>query len=491
MQIHLKLFLMLCGFSLLILTVMVLTIQWSIGRGMVDYVNQREINALRTMANQLEQKYLEQQSWLPLQGQHRVFRALISENLSGTVFRKDPRRTAPASDHSLQPAEQRMQRMQPVRPQHAVSYALLDQDKRLVVGHYPEGLDYSYLPLNANNQQVGYLAVSKRSQLAAGYELDFIQSQQLWLWSAALGLLLVILLLSFPLAKHLVAPILQLRSAMQRAKQGEFVLVPPSKRTDEFGQLDQDYNHLVAALNANEQARKRWLADISHELRTPIAIIRGELEAMLDEVRPVSVKGVSSVHAEVLRLQGLTEDLHALTSAEIGGMEVQLQQIDFQSFLQAELQNYQGYLTDAGIRLICDDHSGRPLLINADPKRLNQLFNNLLSNVVHYANASEVRIQVRTEQQGATALLRVQLEDNGRGVALEHLPMLFDPLFRTDSARQRVLGGTGLGLAICAHIVQCHAGQIQAYQVPSGGLGILIRLPLLQAALQTGVANHV
>ena len=148
MQIHQKLFLMLCGFSLLILTVMVLTIQWSIGRGMVDYVNQREINALRTMAAQLEQKYLEQQSWLPLQGQHRLFRALIAENLSGTVFRKDPRRTTPASDHSLRPAEQRVQ---PVRPQHAVSYALLDQDKRLVVGHFPEGLDYSFLPLNAEN----------------------------------------------------------------------------------------------------------------------------------------------------------------------------------------------------------------------------------------------------------------------------------------------------------------------------------------------------
>ena len=308
-------------------------------------------------------------------------------------------------------------------------------------------------------------------------------------------LLLIILLLSFPLAKHLVAPILHLRSAMQRAKLGEFVLVPEQHRTDEFGQLYQDYNHLVKVLNTNAQVRKRWLADISHELRTPIAIIRGELEAMLDEVRPVSLKGVGSVHAEVLRLQGLTEDLHTLTSAEIGGMEVQLQKIDFQSFLQAELQNYQGYLTDAGIRLTCDDNSGRPIFINADPKRLSQLFSNLLSNVVHYANASEVRIRVRTELQGVTARLQVQLEDNGHGVALEHLPMLFDPLFRADSSRQRAIGGTGLGLAICAHIVQCHAGQIQAYQVPSGGLGILIRLPLLQivlhTGLQTGATNHV
>lgn len=479
MQIHKKLFLVLSGFSFLILTLMALLFQWSIDRGMVNYVNQREISALQSVAMALENRYLNERNWDSLVRNHQQFRSIIAENLKGTVF-QPPKQTNIKSIPEISGEDSLSSKQNRPRPLHRVSYALLDHDHNFIVGHFPKEAEYSYLPLNFDKKIIGYLAVSKRNQLTDGYEFEFVKSQRIWLWSAALLVLVAILLMSFPLAKHLVAPILQLREAIKHTNHGVFVSVPTTNRQDEFSHLYNDYNQLVAELQAHDQARKRWLADISHELRTPIAIIRGELEAMLDKVRPLTMESINSVHDEVLTLQGLTEDLHTLNSAEIGGMGVKLEALNIVDFIDSEMRTISGYLVDAGIQTHLQFDHDSSLNILADPKRLRQLLNNLLSNVVNYAYATEIRLNIYCESNQTGDQVIIQIEDNGRGVATEHLPMLFDPLFRVDSSRNRSMGGTGLGLAICAHIIQGHDGIITAYHGKDGGLGISISLPLLK-----------
>lgn len=479
MQIHKKLFLVLSAFSFLILTLMALLFQWSIDRGMVDYVNQREMNALQSVVEVLENRYLSERNWNSLIRNHQQFRLIIDENLKGTVF-QPPNRPNIWSTPEISDEDNLISKPNRPRPLLRVSYALLDHNKKLVVGHFPNDAEYSYLPLHSDKKIIGYLAVSKRHQLTDGYEFEFIQSQRIWLWSAVLLVLVVILLISFPLSKHLVAPILQLREAFKQTKHGVFVSVPTTNRQDEFSHLYNDYNQLVAELQTHDQARKRWLADISHELRTPIAIIRGELEAMLDKVRPLTMESINSVHDEVLTLQGLTEDLHTLNSAEIGGMDVKLEALNIVDFIDSEMRNISGYLSDAGIQTHLNFNHGSPLNMRADPKRLRQLLNNLFSNVVNYANATEIHVRIYSESKQTGDQVVIKIEDNGRGVATEHLPMLFDPLFRVDSSRNRSKGGTGLGLAICAHIINGHGGIISAYHVQYGGLGISISMPLLK-----------
>jgi two-component system sensor histidine kinase BaeS len=155
---------------------------------------------------------------------------------------------------------------------------------------------------------IGFLAVSKRDQLTAGYELNFVEQQQRYILFIALGLVLVAMLIAMPLAAHFVKPIKRLTSAMSKLTSGEYQQRIDLKRKDEFAHLSRDFNELAATLQQNEQARKRWLADISHELRTPVAVLKGELEAMLDGIRPLSLERIQSANEEVKQLEQLLDD---------------------------------------------------------------------------------------------------------------------------------------------------------------------------------------
>ena len=130
----------------------------------------------------------------------------------------------------------------------------------------------------------------------------------------------LVALVTLPLARHLVEPLKLITQGMHKLTQGDYQQSINLKREDELGRLSRDYNELAHSLAESETTRKRWLANISHELRTPVAILRGELEAMLDEVRPLNKKNIASANDEVKHLQRLIDDLNLLTSADIGGM---------------------------------------------------------------------------------------------------------------------------------------------------------------------------
>lgn len=249
------------------------------------------------------------------------------------------------------------------------------------------------------------------------------------------------------------------------------------KRKDEFGELSDHFNELALTLSENESARKRWLANISHELRTPVAILRGELEAMLDDVRPLTKFNIMSVNDEVKHLQRLIDDLNLLASADIGGMRYRKERIELNLLIESEVEKYRSYLADAGIELtteILDKH----ISLYADQTRMCQLFENIINNCIKYSEATIINLNVRREQNGIQELAVITFEDNGIGVDDIHLPNLFEHLYRVEDSRNRKTGGSGLGLSICRHIVAGHQGEIFAEKAANGGLSIVIKLPL-------------
>jgi len=543
MKIHNKLFLALFSFSLLLVSTLVFLVQLSIDKGMVEYVNTREITLLQPLALELSSMYQFEGNWQFIENRHRKFKQLLENTLAGSEFslppknnfREPKRENRPPPPRNNRPRANRFQNQlqdknrrldganndgakrrdsarrndppprrngpppkkndaQPKRnepppkrrepppnpPEHKVSYALLDVNKQLIVGDYPQNRQFSFTEIiNSQNvdQIYGYLAISKRDGLTKGYEFDFIEQQKYYLWLMAIVVMLLVVVVTFPIARHLVRPIRQLTQGMHKLTQGDYQQKITSTRKDELGTLSRDYNELALTLEQNETLRKRWLANISHELRTPIAILRGELEAMLDKVRPISAKGIESANQEVIHLQRLVDDLHELTSADIGGLKYRKEKFDLCVLLAEEQKKYLSYLIQVDLSLKMQLPS-QSALVFADETRICQLIENLLNNAVKYAGAGcEVWLKLFIDESNQQ--VKLIIEDNGVGVSSEHLSHLFEHLYRVDDSRNRETGGTGLGLSICAQIVKGHQGNICAEKSKMGGLAIIITLPLM------------
>ena len=498
MRIQNKLFAIFFLSSTFLVVSLVLFIQWTIGKGMVEYVNARELRELQPLAQNLAQIYQREQSWDRLLGQHRRFERLIESNLQDSEFQipdaRPPRgglgRDGSPPRHKEYDSIEGLAGKRPPPPGEfgrgpEASYALLDENKQYIVGRYPPELNYSFIDILVGQRSVGFVAVSKRDHLVAGYELNFVNQQQSYLLLLALGLLALTLLIVLPLAKHLITPIRQLAQAMSRLTQGDYQPRLDLQRKDEFSRLSRDFNELAMTLERNDNARKRWLADISHELRTPVAVLKGEIEAILDGVRPLSMQQIESAHDELKQLERLIEDLQELTRTGLGAMAYNKSELALGEFLKTEVVKYQATLAEQNIQLTVNVPEDR-LSVFADPERLHQLFGNLCTNIAKYAGQETcARVSLLVEN----GLAKILVEDSGPGVEEQHFAHLFDHLYRVENSRNRTTGGSGLGLSICKQIVEAHQGQIFATRsslaTPSkgpthGGLAIHIHLPLLK-----------
>lgn len=495
MKIQNKLFLFLFGFSLTLVTILVLLMQWSIGKGMVEYVASKEIATLNPVITKLIEQYKVDNNWQSIRGQHNKFRRLISQQLAGTDFEPNDRKMqlpptrGREQNSNIFPSPARHERPRPGgrRPPPAIKgegeYALLDTNEKLVVGKYIDTLDYTKTVIKIDDMTIGYFAVSKRNLLTQGYEVDFIEQQQHYLWLISLLVMSLVTLVTFPLARHIVEPIKLITQGMHQLTQGNYNQSIELNRQDELSELSRDYNELALTLSENESARKRWLANISHELRTPVAILRGELEAMLDKVRPLTPSNISSANDEVKHLQRLIDDLNLLTSTDVGGMGYRKQHEDLVILMLSEAEKYRCYLADAGITLTLD-LKVKEAIVYADNNRLFQLFENIISNCIKYSSATQLTISVTVEnivnnlEKPVGDTVTITFEDNGEGVEEPHLIHLFEHLYRVEDSRNRKTGGSGLGLSICRHIVVAHQGKISAHKAKLGGLAVIITLPL-------------
>jgi len=492
MKIHNKLFFILFSFSLLLVTVLVLLIQWSIGKGMIEYVNSKESEALKPVIVQLQTEYKKNNDWSTMQDKPKKFGDLLFSKLKDSEFiitppppSQQPRGQRPSRElatdfiKGMNEFEVDTSSRRPSRPRfrEQINYVLFDADNHIVVGGKVEDGEYNESEIFIDNIKVGWLAVPKHKKIIDGYELEFIQQQQSYLWLIALVTMLLVAMITLFLARHLAEPLKLVMSGMHKLTQGDYNQKINIQRKDELGELSRDFNELAVTLGENDSARKRWLANISHELRTPIAILRGELEAMLDNVRPLNKENISSANDEVKHLQHLVNDLQQLTSADVGGMHYRKKINDLTPWLTKEIDKYRSYLAAANISLITDIKASKANIFS-DNTRLCQLFENLINNCIKYAEASKVKISLEIDKNETGKLVRVIVEDNGAGVSDVHLPHLFEHLYRVDNSRNRKTGGSGLGLSICAHIVAAHQGNISAEHSDLGGLAITIELPL-------------
>ncbi|AOT07930.1 ATP-binding protein [Pseudoalteromonas luteoviolacea] len=326
-------------------------------------------------------------------------------------------------------------------------------------------------------QLLGFIGLENGLEISNSLDSLFASRQQHWFLGIAVIAMLVSSLLAIPFSRFLVAPVLSLRAAAKKIAAGNYE--PPFKSfsKDELGLLAKDLNTLAITLADNLQSRQQWIADISHELRTPIAVFKAELEGMIDGIIESDEAQLHSLYDEINRLTKLVDDLHQLSMSDRGSLSYHMQECDITEII--------GHTFDSHLATLKSKHfewtiEGQPgTMLYCDEARLLQLFGNFMQNTLRYTDSSETlpgKIRVLITMQKDQVLIRWQ--DSSPSVEPELLPKLFDRLYRVDKARDRASGGSGLGLAICASIVQAHSGTITATASELCGVSVDVTLPV-------------
>ncbi|NPV87440.1 MAG: HAMP domain-containing protein [Anaerolineae bacterium] len=277
-------------------------------------------------------------------------------------------------------------------------------------------------------------------------------------------------------------PIADLMDAADAVAEGDLAVRVPEEMGGEFGKLAQRFNRMIAELQRAERQRRNMTADIAHELRTPLHIIQGNLEGMLDGVYEPTAENIQTTLEETRLLARLVEDLQTLSLAEAGQLLLHRVQFLADDLLADVATSFAVQAEEQGVTLEVETAgAAQALLLFADPQRLDQALSNLVSNALRHTPRGG-RITLHAE--GLPGRVRLYVEDTGSGIPAEDLPYIFDRFWRGDRARTRSrLSGSGLGLAIARQLVAAHGGTIEA-QSPSPASGVGARFTIDLPAAQ-------
>lgn len=350
---------------------------------------------------------------------------------------------------------------------HAIDLLTPLMRKRVleVSDYYPDSVsgDFVPYPLFLKGEEIGRLDVRLLNPLKEDY---FIRSSNRFLVASLAMLGLVAIAISLMASQRLAKPVLELADAAGDIADGNLdrrVTVPGR---DEIGRLAESFNRMAESLEAQEKLRRRLISGAAHELRTPLAIISGELEGMIDGVLPISREGLQSMHDEAARLTAILNGLDELTRAESSALNLRYEQIDLKAFLSAITGRFERMFSDrnAVILLDCPDD----LLLKADPDRLSQIVINLVTNALKAIDIGG-RVSISAFRRERSVCLEVA--DNGCGIDPQELPHIFERFHKGRG------DGLGLGLAIVKELVAAHNARITVRSSTEGGTVFSLDFP--------------
>jgi len=286
----------------------------------------------------------------------------------------------------------------------------------------------------------------------------------------------IALILTFVLSRRISSPIGVLAKAARRLGRGDLSQRVQLKGEGEVAALAQAFNSMAADLEHDEQLRRNLVADVAHELRTPLSNIQGYLEAIRDRVMKPNAATIRSLNEEAALLSRLVDELQELSLAEAGKLKLVYQAEDITRLVKQVVTPWQPKVAAKEIALSLDLPDNLPL-VNIDWQRVNQVLHNLLENAVAYTHKGGT-INVAATTQGDW--VEVCVSDTGEGIPAEDLPNTFERFYRVDKSRARVTGGSGLGLTIAKRLVEAHGGKITVQSKLGKGSRFSFTLPIAE-----------
>jgi len=294
-------------------------------------------------------------------------------------------------------------------------------------------------------------------------EQSFTDNLNRGLWLGAAGATVVAVGLGLFLTRRFTHPLSQLAAGARSLADGDLTHRVKVVSRDEIGAVAVAFNQMADRLGENEQARRALIADVAHELRTPLSVIEGTIDGLLDGVFEPTQETLSSVKEEVALLTKLVSDLRELSVADAGQLRLECAPTDLVDLLRQAASAFEVQAQRRGVNVALQMPDGLPA-VQVDAHRIAQVVSNLLGNALrHTAPGGSITISAalqRTPSAGPDAVLVVTIADTGEGIAPEDLPYVFDRFYRADKSRTRRSGGSGLGLAIVKQLVEAHGGRV-------------------------------
>jgi len=291
--------------------------------------------------------------------------------------------------------------------------------------------------------------------------------------SLAIG---IALLLTFVLSRRMMSPIGVLAGAARRLGRGDLSQRVHLQGEDEIASLAQAFNSMASDLEYAEQLRRNMVADVAHELRTPLSNIQGYLEAIRDGMVEPDGTAIGSLNEETALLSRLVNELQELSLAEAGELKLVYQTEDIAGLFRQAVTSWQPQLTAGEISLSLEVPDDLPP-VNIDWQRVNEVLHNILKNAVAHTRKGGT-IKIAASQKGKW--VEVSVSDTGEGIPAEDLPHIFDRFYRVDKSRARATGGSGLGLTIAKRLIEAHGGTIVVQSKLGEGSRFLFTLPVAE-----------
>lgn len=330
-------------------------------------------------------------------------------------------------------------------------------------------------PVLSDFQRVGTVLVGSM------IDSTFIGTDEVFLRQLVLSLVIAILLstaiatiFGIALSIQITKPLGMLDEAARKIAAGDFSLRVPVSGRDEVASLSASFNIMAAELRRLDEAKARIIADSAHELRTPVTLIRGTLEGMLDGVFPLDLEAIRSVYDETMRLSRLIDMLRELELIDSGRLKLNLEVCDVGQTLEKAANIFKSQAAENGIAIQVELVGFPALSMRVDALRLDEVLYNLIGNAIKYS-PREGKLRLAALRDGSWIMLRV--EDSGSGIPLAERDRVFERFYRMDKSRAQDSGGRGLGLSIAYEIVRAHGGQISVEDSPLGGAAFVVKLP--------------
>jgi two-component system, OmpR family, sensor histidine kinase BaeS len=474
-----RLFLVILVAIILSVVSFVLLVRWEMDRTFLRHLNTLAQATVLTLQEEAEDYYQRKGSWNAFREKPERWGELLYLSVKKSqpdieIFtHRGPDEGRKRDDHKKGPGDFRPAGLN-ILTEH---FVLFDQDKTFIVGRRDIEIAKEFYPVTHDSQIVGYIGFVPTKDLLNEKQRRLLKDLESTLLT--LGGIITVLsaVISLLLARKMVRPIKQLASGTHQLAAGDLSTRVHVNSCDEIGTLADDFNHLAFTLEKNEQARRQWMAEISHELRTPVAVLRGEIEALQDGIRPLNQTALSSLHSESVLLGRLADDLYQLAMADVGTLTYKKTLLDLPLLLNDVCRGFEELFNAEEIALNFDYADNQALAFFGDESRLRQLCDNLLDNALKYTDlGGQVRVNLSTYEHMAV----IDVQDSSPGVERDELEKLLDRFYRSPK-NQKTSGGVGLGLSICRNIVEGHQGQMTVKDSPLGGLWVRIEMPIRES----------